>query len=361
MDSVGNDMAVWDQNDGTTTVIQSSYYNKLGNNWNQYTLSSNLYNSSTPQISMNSSGDAIAVWKLLNAGVGRIQARYYIKGLGWSLDTETLSDTTKNSVTPQVAIDSFGNSIAIWEQFNGSHLIIQASYYNKTENDWSSPPSNLSSDTHSSDSPKIEMSSSGNAIAVWKINVTGGTIIQASYYTKGVGWSSTPLNLSAESGTVFYPQLAIDNYVEPTTTTTTTEPICLPAGTPILTDQGLVNIELVDPKKHTIGHKRIVAITKTITPEKHLICFEKYTLGLNTPTKRTMMTPGHEVLYKGKLVQAKHFLGRLNGIHAVPYNGEVLYNVLQEKHGLMSVNNMIVETLHPENKVAKEILEKDKK
>ena len=138
------------------------------------------------------------------------------------------------------------------------------------------------------------------------------------------------------------------------------EPICLPAGTPILTDQGLVNIELIDPKKHTIGHKRIVAITKTITPEKHLICFEKYTLGLNTPTKRTMMTPGHEVLYKGKLVQAKHFLGRLDGVRAVPYKGDVLYNVLQEKHGLMSVNNMVLETLHPENKVAKEILRKDR-
>jgi microcompartment protein CcmK/EutM len=359
MDSVGNAMAVWDLNNGTTTVIQSSYYYKDTLSWTGYTLSSDTYNSLTPQISMNLSGNAIAVWKLTNTGVGRIQARYFLKGIGWSSDTETLSDITKNSLIPQVAIDSLGNSIVIWEQFNGLHLIIQASYYNKLNNNWAL--TTLSDTSKSSDSPQIEMDRSGNAIAVWKINVTVGiTIIQASYYTKGVGWSSTPLNLSDELGTAFYPQLAIDNYVESTTTTTTTEPICLPAGTPILTDQGLVNIELIDPKKHTISHKRIVAVTKTITPEKHLICFEKYTLGLNTPTKRTMMTPGHEVLYRGKLVQAKHFLGRLNGIHTVPYNGEVLYNILQEKHGLMSVNNMVIETLHPENKVAKEILGKDK-
>jgi uncharacterized delta-60 repeat protein len=140
-----------------------------------------------------------------------------------------------------------------------------------------------------------------------------------------------------------------------TSTTTTTEPICLPAGTPILTDQGLLAIEKIDTKKHTINHKRIVAITTTITPEKHLVCFEANSMGINCPTQRTLMTPGHEVLYKGKLVQSKHFVGRVDGVHTVPYNGkDILYNVLQEQHGLMRVNNMVLETLHPENKVAKE-------
>jgi hypothetical protein len=80
-------------------------------------------------------------------------------------------------------------------------------------------------------------------------------------------------------------------------------------------------------------------------------------MGINCPTVRTIMTPGHEVLYKGKLVQAKHFVGRVEGVHTVPYNGkDVLYNVLQEQHGLMRVNGMVLETLHPENKVAKMLL-----
>jgi uncharacterized delta-60 repeat protein len=145
----------------------------------------------------------------------------------------------------------------------------------------------------------------------------------------------------------------------PTTTTTTTEPICLVAGTPILTDQGIVAIEKIDTTKHTINNKRIVAVTKAISPEKHLVCFEANSMGINCPTQRTIMTPGHEVLYKGKLVQSKHFVGRVDGVHTIPYNGkDVLYNVLQEQHGLMRVNNMVLETLHPENKVAKELLKK---
>ena len=140
---------------------------------------------------------------------------------------------------------------------------------------------------------------------------------------------------------------------------TGTEPICLPAGTPIVTDQGILAIEQIDTAVHTINNRRIIAVTTTVTPEKNLVCFEANSMGINCPTKRTIMTPGHEVLYRGKLVQAKHFVGRVEGVHTIPYNGkDVLYNVLQEKHGLMRVNNMVLETLHPENKVAKEILKK---
>ena len=139
-------------------------------------------------------------------------------------------------------------------------------------------------------------------------------------------------------------------------TTNHSEPICLVSGTPILTDQGIVAIEKIDTAVHTISGKRIVAVTRAITPEKNLICFEPHSVAINCPTKRTVMTPGHEVLYKGKLVQAKHFVGKLNGVHTVPYDGKVVYNVLLQQHGVMSVNNMVVETLHPQNKVAKEIL-----
>jgi uncharacterized delta-60 repeat protein len=148
-------------------------------------------------------------------------------------------------------------------------------------------------------------------------------------------------------------QLLLAKYLNPNI-----EPICVPAGTPILTDQGTIPIDLIDPKKHTIANHRIVAITRAITPEKYLVCFEANSIGINCPSKRTLMTPGHEVLYKGKLVQAKHFIGRVDGVHSVPYNGkDVLYNVLQERHGLMKVNNMVLETLHPENKVAKALLQ----
>ncbi len=182
--------------------------------------------------------------------------------------------------------------------------------------------------------------------------------------SKGINVSIDTNNLIVVSGQIslilFIARFFNDPPVPTTTTTTHRQPICLVAGTPILTDQGSVPIELINPKKHTIAQKRIVAITQTITPEKYLVCFEANSIGINCPSQRTLMTPGHEVLYNGKLIQAKYFVGRLDGVHTVLYNGkDVLYNVLQETHGLMRVNNMILETLHPENKVAKQILNKE--
>ena len=39
--------------------------------------------------------------------------------------------------------------------------------------------------------------------------------------------------------------------------------------------------------------------------------------------------------------------------HLVDYNGETLFNVLLKKHDKMMINNLICETLHPENIAAK--------
>jgi uncharacterized delta-60 repeat protein len=182
---------------------------------------------------------------------------------------------------------------------------------------------------------------------------TRGSSVAIDSSDRVVVTGETSVNTNIES--MFITRYLGDNV----TTSTTTEPICLVAGTPILTDQGIVAIEKIDTTKHTINNKRIVAVTKAISPEKHLVCFEANSMGINCPSQRTIMTPGHEVLYKGKLVQSKHFVGRVTGVHTMPYNGkDVLYNVLQEHHGLMRVNGMLLETLHPENKVAKELLKK---
>jgi len=67
------------------------------------------------------------------------------------------------------------------------------------------------------------------------------------------------------------------------------------------------------------------------------------------------MTPEHQVMYKNKLVRAGDLLNmRISeNIQKVKYDGEVMYNILMESHGFMVAQNMPVETLHPDNMVAK--------
>ena len=129
--------------------------------------------------------------------------------------------------------------------------------------------------------------------------------------------------------------------------------ICFPAGTKILTDQGIVDIETINPDINTINNKHIVDITKTVSLDKYLVEFEKNALGLNCPTENTRISQKHKIYYNGEMWEAKTFLGKFDKVVKVNYNGEILYNVLMEDHSLMLVNNLVCETLHPDNIIAK--------
>lgn len=132
-----------------------------------------------------------------------------------------------------------------------------------------------------------------------------------------------------------------------------TAPICFPKGTPVTTNQGLVAIEKLNPDIHTIRNKQIVAITQTKPIFTHIVSIEKDALGKNIPNATTQISKEHCVFYKGKMMRSVDLIKICKGVTEIPYNGEILYNVLLEKHGYMMINNLICETLHPENIMAK--------
>ena len=155
-------------------------------------------------------------------------------------------------------------------------------------------------------------------------------------------------------------QIMFIAYYEPYTITTIIVPppiisnICFPAGTEINTDQGIIAIEKLEPNKNTIKGKYILYITRTVTIDKYLICLEKDSIGKNYPSKATIMSKDHQIMYKDQLIPAYRFLNLpKNVVKKVKYSGEMLYNVLLEEEGLMEVNNLVCETLHPENIIAK--------
>ena len=129
--------------------------------------------------------------------------------------------------------------------------------------------------------------------------------------------------------------------------------ICFPAGTLINVDQGRIPIETINAGLHTIRNKKIVDVTKTVSQDNYLVCFEKDALANNIPSEKTVISKNHKLFYKGAMIQAKEFLGKCENVHRVKYTGEVLYNVLMEEDDKMIVNNLICETLNPENGIAK--------
>jgi len=128
--------------------------------------------------------------------------------------------------------------------------------------------------------------------------------------------------------------------------------VCFIAGTPITTDFGDIAIDQIVPEIHTINNKKILKITKTISLNNYLVCFDKNALGINYPSQKTIMSSNHSILYNGKMIKAKNFINVFKNVYKIAYNGDVLYNVLMEKYDTITVNNLICETLNPENYIA---------
>ena len=129
--------------------------------------------------------------------------------------------------------------------------------------------------------------------------------------------------------------------------------ICFPAGTPITTDQGIINIDKIDTTFNTINQQPILYVTKTVSLDKYLISLEKNSLGRNLPCKKTIMTTDHKIEFEGQMVPAYRFLDFSREVKKVKYEGEALYNILLADYGRMNVNGLMCETLHPENIIAK--------
>ena len=142
-----------------------------------------------------------------------------------------------------------------------------------------------------------------------------------------------------------------NNYNNNTPTNYFFSAICFPGNTPIVTDQGIIEIQKINKERNTIRGKVIKRVTKTKTQEKYLICIEKYALGNNIPSQKTIMTQNHKLLFKKQMIKAKELLNKVENVYKIKYTGEVLYNILLEQHDKMIVNNLICETLSPDNNI----------
>lgn len=134
--------------------------------------------------------------------------------------------------------------------------------------------------------------------------------------------------------------------------------VCFPKGTPVNTDQGIIDIDRINITKHTINNKKIVCVTETRSTEDFLVCIEKGAI-LNgafkndkiIPTNTTYITANH-IIYHGRPRPAIGFVNNTT-ITKVPYNNELLYNIVMEQHDTMIINGLLCETLDPENSIAK--------
>jgi hypothetical protein len=208
MDENHRALFVWAQlgldTSGFTSTVWSISYD--GSDWAGWAphepISLSVLQSYDPVVAMNANGNAIVAFASTTTKTSPesypfiIQAVYYdgvtqdyIRQSGSIVIKDLEADVIPVSyVRPQVAIDSQGNSIIVWDNYmTSSNWYINATRYSYST-DWISWAPSVSTIVQGLVMlPSVAMDSQGNATALWMLNVPpyGALTLQAAAYEKG--------------------------------------------------------------------------------------------------------------------------------------------------------------------------------
>lgn len=168
MNSSGMAIATW----VSLTEVQTSIFD--GVSWGMVDTIVTGVNPDDPQIAVNVAGNAVLVYEISDGMNTRIQAATY-DGMSWSMPVY-ISEAGQNATSPQVAFNDNGDAIAVWSRSNGSNTIIQASSF-QFGGVWETPV-DLSPTGTDAGQPDVAFNDAGQAVAIWSI-IAG---IQASFY-----------------------------------------------------------------------------------------------------------------------------------------------------------------------------------
>ncbi|CAK8715411.1 hypothetical protein GCAAIG_04810 [Candidatus Electronema halotolerans] len=189
MDAAGNAVLAWRQR-GVNTYHAFARRYEIGTGWGSPELieqdsgSVEVTTIESPRISVNAVGDAVAVWQQSGENWGTWTNRYEA-GSGWGA-AQLLADNTGAS---DIALDADGNAVAVWQQSDGIRTNIWASRYTVSSG-WGSAELIETNDSGDAQRPKIAVDEDGNAVAVWQQSDGTHTQIWANRYAVGSGWGA---------------------------------------------------------------------------------------------------------------------------------------------------------------------------
>jgi hypothetical protein len=141
VDAGGNAIAVWEQSDGTRKNIWANRFAAGSGTWGTAQLieTDNAGGALLPQIAMDANGNAIAVWHQSDGTRYNIWGNRFNAGSGtWGTAQLIETDNTDHALNPQIAVDASGNAIAVWEQSDGTRVNIWANRFAAGSGTWRS-------------------------------------------------------------------------------------------------------------------------------------------------------------------------------------------------------------------------------
>jgi hypothetical protein len=192
-DAFGNALAVWPQFDGVRSNILANRYTAATGAWGAATLieSDNIGNAAAPQIAFDGSGNAVAVWTQVGSGRTNVWSnRYSAAGNVWGT-AALVENNVGHAFAAQIAVDANGNAGAVWSYMSGgSTTHIRSSRSGAGGTSWGSATA-LENNPGSATEPQVAIDTSGNTIAIWQQPNGGfGGVWWSRYAAAGSAWST---------------------------------------------------------------------------------------------------------------------------------------------------------------------------
>ena len=227
VDAAGNAIAVWQQPGldilGFRSIWASRFTPATG--WGPpEVLEIDDGTADSPQVAMDASGNAIAIWQQSDGTRTNLWANHYTLGVGWGGATLVEVDDSGDARLPSglsgptqsIGIDSGGNAMVFWllvapePPTVGNDLIYSGMASRYTPGGGWGAPVQLSANALDL---QIGVAAAGNAIAVWRGRPSfgGATAVVANRFTPGSGWDEFAFNISRNhSGAQWGPRMAMD-------------------------------------------------------------------------------------------------------------------------------------------------------
>ena len=220
VDTSGNAIAIWKRYDGVDTFVQSRTSNDGGATW-QPVENLSTAGGGNPQVSFDAAGHAIAIWELdTGGGNSQIQTRTSLdSGATWE-PAVNLTDASDRAYAPQVTFDSFGNAIAAWQRLDGSapapgNAIVQSRTSHDFGANWDPVVNVSASGGSAAGDVQLVCDGLGNVMAIWARydggGYSGNAIVQTSTsHDSGANWDPAE-NLSANGNNTYGFDLSTDS------------------------------------------------------------------------------------------------------------------------------------------------------
>jgi hypothetical protein len=204
----GDALAVWDQYDGTSYNSWANRFTPTSGWGTAQIIRTNTAGTSSPQVAVDPSGDALAVWSQFGGTRINIWATRFTPTTGWGTAQPIGTNNTGDASSPQVAVDPNGNGLAVWNQFDGTRFTIWATRFTPTTG-WSTAQL-IGTETGDAASAQVVVDSSGNALATWSQFDGTRRSIWANRFTPATGWSAAQRIGTNTSEGAHSPHVAVD-------------------------------------------------------------------------------------------------------------------------------------------------------